>query len=97
MGSQNKLAFCAFEIVFFTIIFIDNQILEKVKCCKPLLHHKVVRWRDQKVRYNNQEKSKKQKQKNYLLLLKPRLIFIDEYKKIKLFICLDKVAVKEYD
>ena len=32
LGSQNKLAFCAFEIVFFTIMFIDNQKLEKVKC-----------------------------------------------------------------
>ena len=32
LRSQNKLAFCAFKIVFFTIIFIDNQKLEKVDC-----------------------------------------------------------------
>ena len=32
LGSQKKLAFCAFEIGFFTIIFIYNQKLEKVKC-----------------------------------------------------------------
>ena len=32
LRSRNKLAFCAFEIGFFTIIFIDNQKLEKVKC-----------------------------------------------------------------
>ena len=36
------------------------------------------------------------KAKNYLLSLRPRLIFIDECKKIKLFICLDKAAVKNY-
>ena len=43
-----------------------------------------------------QEYSKKQKQKKLLTESKPRLIFIDECEKIKLFICLDKVAVKEY-
>ena len=39
---------------------------------------------------------KKQKQKNYWQSLKPRLIFIDKCEEIKLFICLDKVTVKEY-
>ena len=40
--------------------------------------------------------AKNKNKKNYLLSLKPTLIFIDECEKIKLFICLDKVAVKEY-
>ena len=31
-GSRNKLAFCAFKIGFFTIIFIDNQKLKEVTC-----------------------------------------------------------------
>ena len=31
-GSRNKLAFCAFVIGFFAIIFIDNQKREKVLC-----------------------------------------------------------------
>ena len=50
----------------------------------------------QKVVWRNQENCKKQKQKNDLLCLKPRLIFIDECEKMKLFIYLDKIAVKEY-
>ena len=32
LGSQNKLAFCAFQISFITIMFINNQKREKVKC-----------------------------------------------------------------
>ena len=31
LESRNKLVLCAFEIGFFTIIFIDNQKLKKIK------------------------------------------------------------------
>ena len=32
LGSRNKLAFCAFKIGFSTIVYNDNQKLEKIKC-----------------------------------------------------------------
>ena len=41
LGLQNKLAFCTYEIGFFTIIFIVNQKLEKNKAS---LHHCCLRF-----------------------------------------------------
>ena len=91
LGSQNKLAFCAFKF-FFTIICNENQKLEKVKCRTSLLRHKVW-WRDQKMSCVAQSREQKETKIKKLRSLHPRLIFINECEKIKLFNYLDKVAV----